>query len=68
MNLFLIWLAGFIVMYIIARIADGPPKYWGEVGGRLIISCFSWAAVFIIIALELDEKLKKTKIKPPKWL
>lgn len=69
-NLFIIYIVGFILTYILCKYIRKNSNGWVDVFRTFFLSLFSWLALFFLSLLLMihliTERLKNKK--PPKWL
>lgn len=72
MTILYIYLVGFVIVWIVDKIASPWDNDWEDILARLILSVFSWATLIVFLFLLLinwiEIGLPKVKNKPPKWL
>ncbi len=71
MTHFWIWLAGAIVVYLVAKISkDGHLSVWEDIFLMWMFIVLSWAAVLLIAGMKLFEHItmRYNLGQPPRWI
>jgi len=74
MTFLIVYLIGFVVIWIIDRWQSGPADDWNEIGMRFTVAFFSWTFLIVYLLIlamhSFQEWFPQTqsKAKPPRWL